>query len=770
MSQEIERSSDLPPEPTAATARLTFALVFIATLLVQLPIFDRWYAHMDEGHVLMFADIIANGGEIYRDATIYPLPGAFYLLGYAFKMFGPSVILSRWIVVLAFSLFVPLVFVWMRRLVTPAWAFGAVLVLWIYRLWTFPHWQIYSYSSVALLLLLCSMMCILRFFHYGNLRVLAAAGLFFGMGVACKQDYGAALLFAAIVTLVVSARSVHDRSAPSSLQVLCAFILPGAGVGALLALYFFSRGILPDLLQQTVINHLRGLASFEYPEIPNLFPIFAQDPALRDTPGIFSYYPGIIFTVDIESLRKSFIFRETFLLDFILKVFFYGPYPLMMAGAFRLWRRREKLRRDAERFAYLNELLLYTFGFWILVVLTINKPQDYLHFAVVYWPFLCLILVYTQSVLRKRRMLMFVTAALMIVPVGATLAYSGRLMSRVRSVNSEFVHGERAGIYAKPAEAKLLEAIVEYVHEKTEPDEIVSVIPYFPMVQFLMDRMGPHRSSYIVWPFPEFEDRDQRIIAAMEEKDVRLIIYNFTQFVNFPLMSEFSPELFRYVVENYRMEHVFAFDFSGYRMAALVRDRSTPPGRLLIEDVANAGTLRIDAEIGPATALPPGARSEYLVEDRWPFRPVIALRPTADRGSTVFSIPLAVRRGFRLRSAVGTNPRDWFVYPSYSTSFVLAVIDEDGIRDVVFERVLKPHSVLEDRGWFDVDLRLDAYVGRNVRLEFSTATQLPSGESIWGGGWATPRLVVENSLGDAPIETIASGLRGDTQVELPAGL
>ena len=25
---------------------------------------------MDEGHILMFADIVANGGELYRDATL----------------------------------------------------------------------------------------------------------------------------------------------------------------------------------------------------------------------------------------------------------------------------------------------------------------------------------------------------------------------------------------------------------------------------------------------------------------------------------------------------------------------------------------------------------------------------------------------------------------------------------------------------------------------------------------------------------------------------
>ena len=62
----------------------------------QLPIFDRWFSHMDEGHVLLFSDLIANGGDLYRDATLYPLPGAFYLLAQFYKLFGPSILLSRW--------------------------------------------------------------------------------------------------------------------------------------------------------------------------------------------------------------------------------------------------------------------------------------------------------------------------------------------------------------------------------------------------------------------------------------------------------------------------------------------------------------------------------------------------------------------------------------------------------------------------------------------------------------------------------------------------
>src|SRR6185503_5069283 len=113
--------------------------VAAVALAAQLPIYDRWVSFMDEGHILAFADILAKGGELYRDATLYPLPGAFYLLAGAFRTFGTS-------------LFVAALFVLLRRLVSPRLALVGVALLLVYRIWAFPHWQMYSYSSTALCL------------------------------------------------------------------------------------------------------------------------------------------------------------------------------------------------------------------------------------------------------------------------------------------------------------------------------------------------------------------------------------------------------------------------------------------------------------------------------------------------------------------------------------------------------------------------------------------------------------------------------------------
>ena len=46
-----------------------------------------------------------------RDVTFYPFPGACFFLAWVFEIFGTTILVPRWIVVLQFCLFVCLLFV-----------------------------------------------------------------------------------------------------------------------------------------------------------------------------------------------------------------------------------------------------------------------------------------------------------------------------------------------------------------------------------------------------------------------------------------------------------------------------------------------------------------------------------------------------------------------------------------------------------------------------------------------------------------------------------
>ena len=65
----------------------------------------------------------------------------------------------------------------------------------------------------------------------------------------------------------------------------------------------------------------------------------------------------------------------------------------------------------------------------------------------------------------------------------------------------------------------------------------------------------------------------------------------------------------------------------------------------------------------------------------------------------------------------------------------------NGERKTVYRRRLRPTPNLEDRGWFDVSVPLDAWAGRDVVLEFTTETDEEKGQTLLMSGWELPRIV-----------------------------
>ncbi len=719
--------------------------VAAATVAFQLPFFDRWFSPMDEGHILLFADMVGRGGMLYRDASIYPLPGAFYALALAFELFEPSVRLARWIVVFEFAAFVALAYALVLRLVSTGWGLAFVGLLWLYRIWAFPHWHMYSYSTTALLVLLCSAVALLRYLEGRDARWLLLSGFLFGLGVFCKQDYGGATLLALSFTLVVDARSARAAGSRSALASLGLFIAPAAIVGAMAGLHFWLQGQLGLVVRLTALTHVIGMASYEYPTFPPLLPLFEQIPALRDGSKIMALMPSILPTVDYAAFFSSWFYEETALYETALKLFIYAPSALLALGAVRLWRRRGRLHAAQSRSRYLAELLLFAIAVGLMLVITLVKPQDYIHLAVLYWPLIGLGVVYLADLAARGRGHALVLAAIVLIPVLLLTAYTGRLAWRLRTTHDTPLASPRGGIYVLPAEAELLDDVVAYIHASSGPDEPVAAMPYLPIVQFLADRRGPHASSYIVWPFAEYPDRDERIVEAMERTGTPIVIYNFNQFLEFPRVSEYAPVLFDYLVERFEMDRVFNYDYNGHKVAALVRSQGPESGRPLLAEHDPRSTLWIEAKDGSRVPLAAEDRPDHLAFQRWPFRPVLALRPSTDGARTVLSVPLSVSPAAVLRTAVGVHPEKWFAFPPSWVEYRIGVVDGDR-RAEIFRRRLDPHKRFDERGWFEVELPLDAWAGRRVEIELSTETERERERDLRMGGWSEPRIV---AAGDA---------------------
>jgi hypothetical protein len=367
------------------------------------------------------------------------------------------------------------------------------------------------------------------------------------------------------------------------------------------------------------------------------------------------------------------------------------------------------------------------------------RPQDYVHLAVLYAPLVALVVVHAHALRVAAPRLAVALAVTLGIPFAVFTGYSGWLAGQLRAMNDTPIGLARAGVSVEPNEARMVRELVRYVGENTSPGERVAVMPYFAVVNFLSERDAPHGASYIVWPFPEYPDRDERIVRALQEHETDLVLWNFTQFPNFPPVWEYAPTLYDHLIDNYEIDRVFTYEAFGYDLAAL-RRRPLPAGDSLIGDAETPGQVSIERRSGEERPIDAAGSRTYVRIERWPFRRVLALQPTAG-GRTVLRVPLDVPElGGRLVSAVGVHPKAWFRHPASPVRFSLEV-ESDGTRQPVYARVLNPHLVLDDRGWFEVDVDLDRWSGREVTLRFSTATDNAEGETPWMGGWSEPRVV-----------------------------
>ena len=498
--------------------------------------------------------------------------------------------------------------------------------------------------------------------------------------------------------------------------------------------------MLLDVLRFTVWTHAMGTVDFAYSSFGAPWPLFSQDPALRSPAGIATYFPPLVWTLDWSHVTGTLLFRRTSLYELYAHALLYGPWLLIGASAWRQWRTRARLRDPATRAPALAEAALCASAATLCALGHLAKPQDYLHWAVITWPFVALLLLEASALWRARRVLALAAAFFVLPVVAAALAYTTYLAVQLRAQNSEPVAIPRAaGLYVAPADARLLEALVATIQRETRPGEPIAVFPYFPLLHFLAERPGAHRSGYIVWPVQEIADRDGALIAAMEAQRVRLVIYHFTQFLTLPPVEIYAPKLFQYLVDRFESFASFSAGPFGYKVVALRRDDAPAPGRPLLGDTLG-GRLRVE-RFGKTHELAGVARDAVLRREAWPFRPALALQPTAG-GASILTLPLRAEPGEHLRTAVGAHPNKWFAVPPSAVTFRIAVL-ADGARTLLYERTLRPQTRLEERGWFELDLPLDAVAGRDAHLELSTSTDNAAGETPLLAGFAEPRLVRE---------------------------
>jgi hypothetical protein len=359
--------------------------------------------------------------------------------------------------------------------------------------------------------------------------------------------------------------------------------------------------------------------------------------------------------------------------------------------------------------------------------------------GILYWPLLLLVMVWVHSALGESRQRRLILAVVALVPALLVVGYTARLAGLLRSVHDTPLRGERAGVSVMANDERVIGSAVDYVRENSRPGERVAVLPYFPLISFLAGRDSPHPAIYTLWPIEYIEDRETKIARAIDESGSDLLLYHFTQFVQFPRMSEFAPQLFDHLVDHYEIDVVFSDESWGYMLAALHR---APPreGEPLVEDGAASLRVFVEERNRSRREVRGSEREALLRTDRWPFRRVFALRPLAGGRRPVASLALTPPPGSRLETAVGIHPTHWFRFPPTDVAFEVQIV-EGGERSEVARLRVDPHRDRDQRRWFDVTVDLSPWAGRPIEVEFSVRASSPRGEVFEMGGFEIPRLV-----------------------------
>ncbi len=725
------------------------ALVIAASLALQLLIYDRWISLLDEGAIVQIADQINHGGLPYRDAVHVALPGVFYLTAALFKVFGPSFFVGRVLMVGVFSTFVVLVYLFARAIVGRGIAVGAALAAVTYRIWAFPHWQMLSYTPLAITFLMAAVTILAWDVRRPHWAKPVLAGLMVGIGVVFKQDCTAVALGALGLFVLLSPPHPAPRWRPAWGR---AFAFGGAGLvpPALAVLAFVPSGLALEVLRQTIWFPLiaqpvwaPSLEGQPHPYIgfPPLWPPWGTDEAIRRF-GFFSYFPSLLLDMYWQDILKNPVFRGTALPEMYVRVTYCLPYALL---AFFIAREIVGARRATV--AHVRSLrLLLVFG--VALMASFNRPRDWIHLMILYPPIIVLLAAFVDVLAGHmpgpRRRLVHGTAAAV---TALALALSFGVAFAARRFYSAELATPRAGVRVSENIAAALEPLVRSLTPAAgvgspaagEPGASpLAALPYHPTLNFLSGRPLATR-FFTVLPLEEFSDRQEQILTDLARDPRTEMVYSLQHAASIPRPQTFAPKVFDALVTRYRLGEGPGEIFNGTRpeglLFARLIPRTTNSERIVYDFATHLEAATVHEAGGWHDGAPmPAATDGRVTLEVWPFeRPVLSVTPASPPGHTLVTYTVDVPTGARLRFGAAVNPDEWTHFLPIGARFIVRVDDA-----VAFDRAIDPRTNFEDRRWVWADLPILA--GRR-RIVFDVAADNGFGAQPNLTGWARPRIV-----------------------------
>lgn len=736
------------------------ALVCVAlaalAVIAQAPIMMLTAGGCDEWHILQIGANLRDGQILYRDTNHISGPGAFYLVAGLFAVFGEHFAVGRIAMLALFAGLVVAIYVLSRRLTGPLAATLASLWVIAFRLWTFPHFQMFHYATLGLVLVTFAVV-VLHADRRPSALTAGLAGLLAGTAFITKQDSGALGILACLAALLFG-RAVRYRAGGrrETFGPALAFVAFAATPFLVSLVYFAWHGTLGAYLWQTVYDPLvlhplflsgGGPKEGDYIDMPPLLPLFGQDAVMRSF--LFSWMPGLLWDLHWRDILESAVYRETNLVDLSLKIFFRLPYLLLAIEAASVLRGWLRLRSRPER-----ARLLAAQGaqlFWAgAMFAAFSKPRDWIHLAILLVPFaplvarqLAAVVASLRGVPRRIAVGALATAGVLFAAVSAYLAFEAS------ATYTAPVDGVRGTVWVRPEDAESFDSLIDAL-AATPEDRPVLVVPCLPITTFLSGR--PPLARFIwLWPRDAYADRDQQIIRRLEERPDASIVYVLMHTPFAPRPQVTVPELFDYLADHYEIAQVFG-PAPERMMCALGGPRPPDPSSgvaRLTDDLATARATRTRG--GVAEDVP---FDEVGGVATWPLTPRVLRVTPGEGGESRVAIPVDVPAEGELARLVlraGVNPDLWQSLGAFPVRLRVAVVAAGettellSIEKDVFSRP-------GDRLWTPLDVDLSRWAGRHVDVVLATEAVgwKPGGPEI--AGFEDPRIETSRAKQDASLD------------------
>jgi hypothetical protein len=524
------------PSPFIHIPIITGMLLFFFTAIYLFFYFRVLGRIGDEGSLVYGAELVSQGALPYRDFFEVMGPGSFYWLGLFFKLFGTNILVARGLLLVTAVSTIILLY-WMTRRISQG-PFDLIPSL-FYLMVSFPLWPGTNHHWDSNLFALLS---VAAFFLWQDRRrwwFLALAGGLAGLTSCFMQQKGLYLVAALALAILVNDRRAGEAW-PRLARHLGPLLSGYVAVGALVILFFWSAGALPDLIYANLIWPLTRYSNV------NLVPYGHGLMTLN-----FPFYRNSLQALLPLSLSQVMAPLMMLPLAVILCL------PLLLIGLTGF----ASLAKSKRGMIFGPLLLPYWTAGLALWMAELHR-QDLIH--LVYGSPLFLILCFALwNYLDAKRLFKILGVGLLMV----SLLLFGSFNLLVAASANHKITSRRGVLFGHKADPAL-----NFLITHTNPGDYVFIYPYYPMYYFLADIKNPTRYSILMYRYNTIAQFDEAI-EALKQKQVKYIFWD--TLVAGSNISKWFPQYTEPSNENLHLEHYIESNYelidiqNGFRIMRL---------------------------------------------------------------------------------------------------------------------------------------------------------------------------------------------------------